>query len=262
MVLERLVTIRGALTDPIWVFLVGGIVSIISLFVSYFVFQTSVGLFSTFIITIAVMPLMLNLIRHEEEVEEIDASFEKMNLFKRHSKILKVYAAFFSGMILSLSILYIILPQNLTNVLFDRQLEEISRIRGGATLEATFSKIITNNLGVLLLSFAFSFLLGAGAIFILAWNAMILAAAIGMAAKGFGGITGLPMAIVMFFPHGSLEILAYFIGGIAGGLISVAIMRKHPQRFWFIAKDTLQLMLLSVVILVIAAAVESFEIVA
>ena len=41
------------------------------------------------------------------------------------------------------------------------------------------SEIFINNMGVLFLCIIFSFLYGAGAIFILTWNASVIAAAIG-----------------------------------------------------------------------------------
>ncbi|MFQ6120728.1 MAG: stage II sporulation protein M, partial [Methanosarcinales archaeon] len=125
----------------------------------------------------------------------------------------------------------------------------------------TFFKIVTNNIGVLILSFLFSFLFGAGAVFILAWNASILSAAIGMAAKSVGGLKGLPLAVMIFFPHGSLEILAYFIGGIAGGFVSVAITRRKSLGFWLVVKDSFKLMVVSILLLIIAGAIETIAIV-
>lgn len=262
MVLEKLVSLKTAINNPISMFIVGGLVSVICLFISFFVFQTSTGMFTSLLITIAMTPFMINLIRYDEETEEImNRDVEKTNMFFRHRDILKVYAAFFAGMILSLSIIYLILPENISGVLFKDQSDEINRIRGKFTSFENFQTIVINNTGVLFLSFLFSFLFGAGAVFILAWNASVLSAAIGMSAKSIGGFKGLPLAIISYFPHGSLEILAYFIGGIAGGLISAAITRKKSPRFGFIVKDSLMLLAVSAVIIIIAGAIESIEMV-
>lgn len=262
MVLERLISLRGAIKQPAWMFVIGGVVAMISLFVAFFVFQTSIGMFTALLITIAMTPFMLNLVTYEEEKEEEEVDITKMNFLQRHNVILKVYTAFFAGVILSLSLIYLFLPQATVQAIFSDQINQINTIRGQFLFGDTFSKIILNNVGVLLLAFLFSFLFGAGAVFILSWNASVLATAIGIAAKSYGGAAGLPLAILTYFPHGSLEILAYFIGAIAGGLVSSVITRKKTGKFWFVIKDGLSLMLIAGIILVIAGLIESLEIVA
>jgi hypothetical protein len=259
MVLEKLVSIKTAIREPKWMFVIGAIVSVICLFISFLIFKESVGLFTSFLITFTMSPFMLNLVRRQEEMEEDEREIEKLNIFQRHKDILKVYIAFFSGMILSLSITYLLLPEHIVETLFQDQINEIKLIRGSFLFFNTFQKILLNNIGVLFLSFLFSFIFGAGAIFILAWNASVLSAAIGMAAKSIGGVKALPLAVLMFFPHGSLEILAYFIGGIAGGLISAAITRRKSPRFFFILKDSFQLVGVSVLLLVLAGLIEGIE---
>ena len=262
MVLERLISLKTAEKKPQLMFLLGGVVSLVCLFVSFVAFQTSSGLIMSLLVTIAITPLMLRAVRYEEKKEEQEASLAQgTNILARHKDILKIYSAFFGGVIITLSIVFILLPSNFTDKIFNDQIKEINLVRGNIAFPDTFSKILVNNLGVLGLSFLFSFLFGAGAIFILAWNASILASAIGIAAKSFGGVKGLPFAVLAFFPHGSLEILAYFVAGVAGGLISAALTRKKSPRFNFILKDTVQLVVISALILTLAAIVESFEIV-
>jgi uncharacterized membrane protein SpoIIM required for sporulation len=257
MVLEKIISIRKAVKKPWEMFLIGGVVSVICLAISFIIFPSSVGLFSVFLITIAMTPFMLNLTRYEEaRDEELIKKRKHLNLFQRHREVLLIYVAFFAGMIFSLSIIFLMLPETMTQRLFEDQINEINLIRGSATLPGTFSKIVINNIGVLFLAFIFSLLFGAGAVFILAWNASVLSAAIGMAAQSLGGIGGFPLALLAFFPHGSLEILAYFIGGIAGGLVSVAITRRTSKWAPFIFKDSLKLMIASIILLVGAGAIE------
>jgi len=261
MVLEKLVSLKAAIKNPILVFMIGAIVSVVCLLVSFLVFENSVGLFFTFLVTIAMMPFMINLSRYEEaRQEELITKRKDLNLLQRNRDILKVYTAFFCGMILSLSLIFIFLPEATVEKLFEDQINEINLIRGNIVFGDTFLRIITNNASVLTLSFLFSFLFGAGAIFILAWNASILSSAIGMATKTIGGWKGFPLAVMMFFPHGSLEILAYFIGGIAGSFVSVAITRRKSIGFWFIVKDSLNLMVISFLLLMLAGFIESIAI--
>jgi len=258
MVLERLVNVRTALKQPFWVFILGGIISTICLAISFLVFQTSVGLTSSFLITFAVLPFMLDFIRYEgSKMEEKMKELERMNIFQRHRDVLLVYSAFFAGMVLTQSIIFFMLPETLSQSLFKDQINQIDIIRGMASLGGTFQGIVINNLGVLLLSFVFSFLFGAGAIFILSWNASVLSTAIGMTAKSIGGFKAIPLAVLGYFPHGSLEILAYFIGGIAGGLVSVALTKRKTEKFWFVVKDSVELMAASVILLFVAGAIET-----
>jgi uncharacterized membrane protein SpoIIM required for sporulation len=262
MVLHKLITIREALTNPLWVFVVGGIISTISIFISFLVFPDFVGIFTTFLITIAMMPFMVNLITYETVTTEEEIRKKlKANFFERHKDVLLIYVAFFGGIILSQTIIYLMLPDALVQKIFSEQIERINLIRGGFRFLGTFEKIILNNLSVLILCYLFSFLFGAGSIFILAWNASILSTAIGITAKSIGGFKGLPLAVLTFFPHGSLELIAYFIGGIAGGLVSVALTRSKTKLFWEIVKDSFLFLTSAIVILIVAAIIETVAIV-
>jgi len=258
MVLERLVNVRMALRQPFWVFILGGVISTICLFISFLIFDTSAGLLSNFLITFAILPFMLDFIRYEgSKMDQKTEALQKMNIFQRHRSIILVYIAFFVGMILSQSILYFLMPDKWSQKLFDDQINQINIIRGKVTFGGTIQEIILNNISVLILSFIFSFLFGAGAIFILSWNASVLSAAIGMTAKTIGGFKAIPLAVLGYFPHGSLEILAYFIGGIAGGLISLAFTTRNTKKFSFIIKDSLKLMIISIILLIIAGFIET-----
>ena len=60
--------------------------------------------------------------------------------------------------------------------------------------------------------------------------------------------------------HGFFEILAYFIGGLAGGIISVAVINHNvdSDKFVHILKDSIDLFLLAIIMLVFAALIEVF----
>lgn len=251
---------RAAKRNPLLMFIVGDIVAVVCLIVSYVVFRESVGLFTTLLITIAMMPFMVDLMRKEEEETEQEIAQSEGNLLQRHRDVLVVYTAFFTGMIFALTMVYMFLPEPLVEQMFKDQITEIEIIRGNFLNLGIFEKIVINNISVLMLSFLFSFLFGAGAVFILAWNASVLSTAIGLAAKSLGGVAGLPVAVMVFFPHGSLEILAYFIGAIAGGLVSAAITRKSSPKFWTIVRDSLILVGVAIGLLVVAGVIETIAI--
>ncbi len=258
MVLDKLVDLRTALNNPLTMFIVGGMVSLCCLTIAFIVFPESVGMFTTVLITMAMTPFMVNLIYHETEDTENDIA-KGTSFLERHYDIISVYVALFLGMVLSLSIVFILLPGTLVEDVFSDQISEIERIQGSFLSLAMFEIILINNIGVLLISFLFSFLFGSGAIFILAWNASVLSAAIGLVAKSIGGIYGLPSAVLVFFPHGSLEILAYFFGAIGGGLVSVTVTKRKSKYFWTIIRDSLKLLVVGFILLILAAIVESIQ---
>jgi len=258
MVLERLINLTTALKNPLAMFIVGGVISVTCLVISFIVFSESIGMFTTILITMAMTPFMVNLLYSEEEETEQDIMHNR-NFFERHYDIITVYSAFFLGVVFSLSIIFIILPGPIVENIFSDQISEINVIRGSFISMSMFERILLNNIGVLMISFLFSFLFGSGAIFILSWNASVLSTAIGLAAKSAGGLYGLPLAVMVFFPHGSLEILAYFIGAISGGLISAAVTKKRSKRFWTLVRDSGKLMIVALALLVLAGIIESVQ---
>ncbi len=260
MVLEKLVSLRAAIRNPWTMFFVGGLISVACLVISFLVFRESVGMFTTFLITVAMAPFMVNLLTYEEATTEDEIAERKnMNIIQRHSDMLTIYTAFFVGMILAMSIIFIMLPSDVVEHLFNDQIEEIKVIRGGFLNMSAFERIIINNISVLIITFLFSFLFGAGAVFILSWNASVLATAIGLASKSIGGLHGFPAAVMMFFPHGSLEILAYFIGAIAGGIVSAAVTRNRSRYFWPVVEDSMKFLFVALVLLIVAGAIEAAQ---
>ena len=98
-------------------------------------------------------------------------------------------------------------------------------VLGNVTSFGLFKKIFFNNLKVLFFCLSFAFLYGAGAIFILTWNASVIATAMGGLIKnelaqtaslvGFGSLASyFSVAAFGFFrymTHGLFEIIAYFV---------------------------------------------------
>jgi len=118
--------------------------------------------------------------------------------------------------------------------------------------------IFANNVSVLIFVLVFSLVFGAGAIFILVWNASVIAAAVGMFAKS--EITGLPLGILRYMIHGLPEIAAYFVGALGGGIVSVAIIRRDldSDRKWNILQDAIVLVIIALLILLVSAVIEVY----
>ena len=109
------------------------------------------------------------------------------------------------GITTALVFSYVVLPQEAVHEIFDLQEKAIGNVNKyvqGNTIEGVvvqgtitgnvtkfniFVKIIINNLKVLFFCLVFSLLYGTGAIFILTWNASVIAAAIGNLIKKQAG---------------------------------------------------------------------------
>lgn len=267
MVLEALMSVRDAIRKPWSVLLFSVGISLLALGVSYLIFPESAGLLSVFLITIISAPFMLSLLRYEEYREEREISYatgiwQKLNpiaAFFRQSQTFLVYSQFFVGVVIAMSLLFFVLPEKYVAKIFNDQISEIGKIGlalGGATSGFGFGQILVNNLFVMAVAFVLAILFGLGAVFILAWNASVLSAAIGLFAKG--SVSGIPAALAAFLPHGVFEIAAYFISGIAGGIISVAVSKRKNRELRPVVGDMLVMMILSVALVVVGAFIESF----
>ena len=171
------------------------------------------------------------------------------------------------------------LPPETLNFVFDKQISTIqlinNQVSGNAYQQfSTFSKIFLNNIKVLAFAVLFAFIYGAGAIFILTWNASVIGAAMGNFIRSnlsqYAGLLGfdkfasyfnvVSIGLLRYILHGIPEILAYFYGGLAGGIISVAIINKHykDEKFSHILFDVSELLIISIAFLLVAAFIEVY----
>jgi hypothetical protein len=132
-----------------------------------------------------------------------------------------------------------------------------------------FNNLISNNLWVMLFAFAASFMFGAGALWILTWNASTIGVHVGMQINKMVFATGSTFdAYLMGLPYYSLgmlpwalpEVLAYLVAAIAGGIISVAVSRHHfrSEKFWLVVFDGIFFLLIALFLIVVGAYVEHF----
>lgn len=229
-----------------------------------------------FLAAIAAVPLMYNTIKYEEK-KDLQLQPEKI-LIKEHGKALSFFMYLFIGMTLAGVVWYVVLPSEMTGALFESQMSTINAINGGVTGLAfgeqmsAFTRIFLNNVKVMIFCALFSLLYGAGAIFILSWNASVISAAIGNSIRGnlasYAHLAGferlaqylnvISVGLLKYVIHGVPEILAYFTAGLAGGIISIAIIRHDfgTKKFEHIVLDSADLFLLSVGLLAVAAVLE------
>jgi len=262
---------------PFDMFFIGLLYTTIALFLSFWIFKDFASLVMVFLITLASVPLVYSTIKIEEKKDLVIE--QESRLLKEHGKALSYLMFLFLGITFAIALWYTFLPNQLVSSLFNVQQQTIvdvnTDITGNAILQlGFFSKILFNNIKVLVFCLLFSFVYGTGAIFILSWNASVIGVAIGNAirsnisyytsslgALGIGNYFHvISLGILKYAVHGIPEILAYFIGGLAGGIISVAVIRHDfgTKKFEHILLDSTDLVILSVVFLVIAALIEVY----
>ncbi|MDP7282029.1 MAG: stage II sporulation protein M, partial [Candidatus Undinarchaeales archaeon] len=249
----------------------------------------------------ALVPMIYRVFYIEEgkECEKI----QHESLWKRHNEVIMVYLFMFFGMLIAFSFWFTILPSDIINIMFKDQIGEVMRIQNLRTvlvgsligIEATgitgqlirgvnaatamavskvklLELILANNMRLLFLFVAFSFVFGAGALLLLTWNAAVVGVAIGnlirqtiatgagVGAKTAAYFVAFPISFLSFFVHGIFEIVGYFVGAIAGGIFSVAIVRKHYNRpeFKRIAVDVGILLVVAMGLMLIGGVIEVY----
>ena len=277
MVLESLLNPLKAEKKPWEMFFLGFIYSSIAILLSLWIFRDQASLIMVFLTVMACIPIVYNTMKLEES-KDLEISRER-TLLKEHNKAIIFLMFLFFGITLSFVTWYVFLPSETLNFVFDKQTSTIQSINNQVSGNAyqqfsTFTRIFLNNIKVLAFAILFAFIYGAGAIFILTWNASVIGTAIGNFIRSnisqYAGLLGfekfanyftvVSIGLLRYILHGIPEILAYFYGGLAGGIISVAIIKKHykDERFSHIVFDISELLIIALAFLLVAAFIEVY----
>ncbi|MFH0868831.1 MAG: stage II sporulation protein M [archaeon] len=285
MVLEDLIPVHLAESNPLTVLPISFLYSTLAIFLALWIFPANAAIVAVFLTTIACMPLLLSVIGFEKEKSESSRGYLKdllTDFFKGDVQeggaktVLSFFMTMFIGLTLAITFWYTVLPKDMLVNLFYLQLNTIKEINlgisGNAIVPAFFGKILVNNIKVLAFSILFSFIYGAGAIFVISWNSSIIGVAMGESIRkgiaqftestGFGAIAGYSSAISVgifrYMLHGVPEILAFFVGALAGSLISVAIVRHEydSEMFRKTLTNSAGLLGVAMLLLLIGAVIE------
>ena len=230
------------------------------------------------VVTFCVMfslPFMYFIIKQEEiEDEHVEGFF---HVWRVHKDAIYAFMWLFLGFIIAFSFWNIVLQDS---NLFNAQIETYCAINnpgdlescvknygisnknlvatGNSTNSGRFFSILQNNLYVMIFTLIFSLLFGAGAIFVLAWNASVIAAAIGIFTKY--QIAEIPIGIARYMIHGFPEIAAYFITALAGGIFGLSIVKNGIKNIksFRVLENVAILLFIAILILIIAAAIEVY----
>ena len=220
------------------------------------------------------IPYMYFMIREEEREDE---NIEGMlSVWEAHSDAIFAFMWLFLGFIIAFSFWFIILqnsnlfnfqiktfcainnPGNIDDCVTKFDFTSKAVATGSMTKVGRFMAILENNVYVMIFTLIFSLIFGAGAIFILAWNASVIAAAIGIFSSY--RIQNIPLGVSRYMIHGFPEIAAYFITALAGGIFGVGVIRNGVtnKKFLRIVENVVVLLFIAMIILVIAAAIEVY----
>lgn len=279
--LEMLINPKKAERSPWEMFFVGAFYATVSLLLVKWIFSADPVLSKytgILVVTFCVMfsiPFIYYTLKLEEEKDLQITGFKRLLL--EHNRALFAFMFLFMGFIVAFSFWYIVFPTGNQNFRaqietycminkpshFDEcvseyGIERVSKTTAFLTAKEKIVNIFANNIYVLIFTLVFSLIFGAGAIFILAWNASVISAAIGIFSKD--NLINLPLGLARYMIHGIPEIGAYFTGALAGGIISIAVIKHdvHSEKFWIILQDSLNLVIISVALLFFAALVEVF----
>jgi hypothetical protein len=141
-----------------------------------------------------------------------------------------------------------------------------------ASFKDVFSLIFINNFNVAIKAIVMSFFYGAGALFLISWNASVLAGVVALdifvsmaplVSQGFKGLViGVFQSLVLFvgyLPHGLPELLAYFFVSFAGAVLA----RDFFKGMFFsefrlrVIKDLLLIFLFALLLLFLGAIIEA-----
>ena len=235
MVLETIVSPRYARENSWTIAALGAVfVSLAVGIVHWFGLGPQSSLLMMVFVIIPAVPFLTDLIQFQEAETKKLASrrFLGSRTLARHAPMIAVLFSFFVGLTAAFAIWYAVLPDATNSLLFDTQVRELAAVRGsfsGYAVEAqmlyAFETIFLHNLEVLMLILGFSMLYGAGAIFVLIWNASIIGVFLGKIARS--GNIG--MGIAGIVPHGVFELLAYTTAALAGGILSRVIVLRRLQ---------------------------------
>ncbi len=279
--LESMVNPRRVEKGPWKMFFVGIIYASLSLLLVNWFFSGDVVLSQysgMIVVTFAVMfslPFMYYIIKKEEAEDEEAVGF--LSVWKIHKDAIFALMWLFMGFIIAFSFWHIVLGDS---NLFNAQIETYCRINspgnisgcierynfakttplatGAVTKELRFLSIIENNVYVMIFTLLLSLIFGAGAIFVLTWNASVISAAITVFTRNT--ISDIPLGILRYMIHGFPEIAAYFITALAGGIFGVGILRNgiHGKRFIHVLENTVILLFIALIILLFAAVIEVY----
>ncbi len=277
--LEDIIHPKRTQKGPWKMFFIGLIYASLSLVLVHWFFSNdpdlskAAGMMVVLFCIMFTLPYMYFIIRKEEKEDETVEGFK--GVWNAHKDALYAFMWLFLGFVVAFSFWYIVLQdENLLNFQLqtycrinnpgditscvEQYVMGSDKISGSALKETRLLSIIENNVYVMIFTLIFSLIFGAGAIFILIWNASVIAAAIGIFTKY--SLVEIPLGIGRYMIHGLPEISAYFVAALAGGIFGVGILRHgiKDQRFYKVLQHSILLLFIALLLIFIGGILEVY----
>lgn len=257
MVLEQIIDRRAVTKHAPFVFLL----SLIYVFVAYAVqelFFPGQSVAAVLLVTILLVPSLHHLIVIEEEIERKGSS----HFWKRHHTIIKCYIGAFLGLLAGFYILGKVNPSALAYQFTQLETSHLKPEIITAFTQQTFVPsidtaiaVFSHNLSYLLIGFALSIFYGAGAIFLVVFNASFFAAfALEVLTRWGGSLVG--VSLLHLLP----ETAGFILTAIAGATLSRGIIHEKVSgdAFKNVLRNGIKLLLLAIILIFLAGFIETY----
>lgn len=235
-----------------------------------------IGISTIMFIVIITIPSLAKLFAIEEKHEKENISF-----FKKHKSILSFFTYFFIAMFVVFFVISLARPELVftSEHLYGKTNAEYNTFAGNSftpvyipfdseTLKEDLYEVLSvfeNNVFVMTVCFLLSLFYGAGSVFLITINASVFASALAEAVKSRIPQLGywftysyITCNIMVMFLHTIPELVGYYFGAVAGGILSRAFSRKKIifKEIKPILKDAFTLFLIGILVLFLAAIIE------
>jgi len=230
--------------------------------IAYLFFKESMSLVAVFTLTIILIPSLHHIISLEEQIERKNGL---RHFFRNHATIFKVYFAAFLGILIG----FVMIGALFDSVdIYAYQIDfltgqssigagAISKFASGSYVPS-FADVIglfSQNLGVMLIAFALSVFYGAGAVFLVVFNASLFSAFL----FSFINSTSKTIASISFI-HFIPEISGFLLAAIAGAILSAAIINESFSSPYFknVMKNTCIMLVFSIALVFMGVILEIY----
>ena len=223
---------------------------LIGFIAAFFVFSSSMSIAMIAFGSLLLLPFIIKILEPNTDYEPPKGKPLRLSdIFKTHNRLIVFYVFLFFGMALEYTLLFAVLPPTLSDTAFSNQMALIGPA-GQFGLPDMFASILGNNVMILIIAFALSVFFGAGSIFVLNYNASIAGVLYGSTFRTLlWGTPPVAANLLFFLPHTILEILAYLLAAVGGGILVRGLTKEN-------VRDSAVLFVISLMVLILAAWVE------
>ncbi|VVB81891.1 Stage II sporulation protein M [uncultured archaeon] len=258
MVLEQFLDRRIVLRHFSFVFILSAVYVFVAYAVQQFVFPDQ-SLATTLLLTILLLPSLHHVIVVEEKIESRGSS----HFLRRHKTILKCYLGAFLGVLVGFLVLGFVNPDTLhyqvVQLEQDHLHQDIVASFAGQEYVPGITKVVSlfsHNIEYLLIGFVLSIFYGAGAIFLIVYNASFFAAFVVEIFSRWAS----PLLAGVSLTHMLPESAGFILTAMAGASLSRALIHEKlaGDAFRNVLRNDVKLLVLGILLVFFAAILEVY----